>query len=222
MAAPRRPVASDFLFWGGYDRSAMNRLYEGPAVAAEHIPDDLPQDLRDLLLETNGYIGMGGALHFRGVGDVPDWHSLERVWRGDEALSELYDDVAPDDVPFAQDCLGDQYLLREGRVLCLQAETGEIESLDTGIAGFVLRAMADPNKVCGAGFVARLKDEGHELAPGELINVYPPLCFEEAAGGVSLHAVPALELLAWHAELARQLATAEDGERVEIDVEPMR
>lgn len=199
----------------------MNRSYEGPAFDPGYRPDGLPDDLFDLLAETNGYVGMNGSLHFRGIGDVPDWHSLERVWRGAEALHERYAAVLEADVPFAQDCLGDQYLLRDGKVFCLQAETGEVEALKTGLGGFVLQAMAKPDDVCGAAFVRRLADEGHELQPGELIHVYPPMCFEEAADGVSLRAVPALDLLDWHADLALQLAEIEDGERVKIEIAPM-
>ncbi len=37
--------------------------------------------------------------------------TLRQVWIGEDRLSRLYPAVNADDVPFAQDCFGDQFLL---------------------------------------------------------------------------------------------------------------
>lgn len=71
-------------------------------------------------------------INIRGASANPDWHSLRRVWIGEDCLSQLYPDVNDDDVPFAQDCLGDQFLLRSESVLRLHGETGEVEDLAIG------------------------------------------------------------------------------------------
>jgi hypothetical protein len=44
----------------------------------------------------------------------------------------MYSEVKIDDFPFAQDYLGDQFLLRSGSVLRLRDETGEVEDLAIG------------------------------------------------------------------------------------------
>ena len=40
------------------------------------------------------------------------------------------------DVPFGEDCMGDQFLLRDGVTHKLAAETGEVESLGVGLREF--------------------------------------------------------------------------------------
>src|SRR5262245_55500400 len=94
--------------------------------------EKLPADYRDFLRHINGCVLFGGGLHMRGCTDDPDWHSLRRVWVGDHRLSALYSTVQADDIPFAQDCLGDQFLLRSNSVIRLDGETGDIEDLGLG------------------------------------------------------------------------------------------
>ena len=70
-----------------------------------------------------------GGLHVHGACLDPGWHSLRHVLEGPEALYRLYSVLAPTDIPFAQDALGDQFILRQGIVHRLAAETGDLEAL---------------------------------------------------------------------------------------------
>jgi len=80
----------------------------------------------------------------RGARSSPEWHSLREVWKGEAALHTLYADVRPSDVPFAQDCVGDQFLLRDGEGVRLEAETGELSLFAPGLASFSEAANANP------------------------------------------------------------------------------
>ena len=82
-----------------------------------------------ILSDANGFILHEGALHVRGVSFAPEWHSLRAAWRGPSAFHTLYESVLSTDIPFAQDQVGDQFLLRDGRVLRVSAETGEVDAL---------------------------------------------------------------------------------------------
>lgn len=62
------------------------------------------------------------------------------------------------------------------------------------------------------------QQRGGALAPGELINVYPPFCTLEAGNGVEMAAVPAVERRVFLAELARQLP-ADGAFRVVVDTD---
>src|SRR5581483_2945881 len=110
-------------------RRAMVGLDTACFVGAQ--PDDntvlarLPRDYTDFLQSINGCVVFGGGLHIRGASANPNWHSLRQVWIGEDRLSRLYPGVNADDVPFAQDCFGDQFLLRSGSVMRLHGETGE-------------------------------------------------------------------------------------------------
>jgi hypothetical protein len=56
----------------------------------------------------------------------------------------------PEDVPFAQDAVGDQWLLRDGRVVRLLAETGDIENHDDDLVGFGAAADRTPIDTLGS------------------------------------------------------------------------
>jgi hypothetical protein len=122
-----------------------------------------------------------------------------------------------EDVPFAENALGDQCLLRDGEVIRLYAETGSVERTGLGLAAFLAAALADPVDVLALQPLMQLHREGQTLAPGQLVNAYPPFCTEESRHGVSLRPVDAEEQRAFLAELCQQLKPVADGSRIEID-----
>lgn len=184
--------------------------FVGPEPDDREVLERLPVDLRGFLNNANGVIAYGGGLHIRGACFNPEWHSLRRVWMGEQALHARYAHVEPGDVPFAQDAVGDQWLLRAGSVLRLLAETGEVESMSVTFAEFVLAVGRDPAETLGLGPLMQFQADGGMLEPGHLLNVYPPFCAQESGNGVSLSAVPTAERLDFLADLARQLP--DDGE----------
>jgi len=111
--------------------------YRGPQEHDEELLARLPGPLRSLLSQINGFILMGGAMHVRGACELPAWHALEDAWTGERALSSSYEAVDPEDIPFAEDALGDQFLLRGGSVDRLRAETGAIEVLGQSLFEFL-------------------------------------------------------------------------------------
>jgi len=191
-----------------------NASFIGPPQSDPKTMAKLPPELRDLLVTANGFIVFGGGLHVRGVCDVPDWHSLNRVWTGDHALAQLYAAVRPDDIPFAQDFLGDQFLLRSGLVIRLSGETGEIEDTGLDLMLFLDSAQENPDRFLSLGLLRQFERDDGPLEPGKLLSVYPPLCCKEAADGASLRAISAMERIGFLADFARQISSAADGTRI--------
>ena len=186
--------------------------YQGPDIDDAAILERLPAALRRLLGSVNGFIQFGGGLHVRGACRQPDRHALRVAWDGDTALHTLYAHVTPQDVPFAQDCVGDQFLLRDGEVLRLDGETGDIRPQAGGLVSFLAAANADPVDYLMMQPLLQLLDEGGTLDPGQLICAYPPFCTVESGKGVSLRAMCALDLIRSHAHVAAQLPP--DGSRI--------
>ena len=118
--------------------------FTGPPVDDDETYVRCPPELRRMLDEANGVVAFGGGLHVRGACREPDWHSLRAAWDGPLALHDLYDEVLFEDVPFAEDALGDQFLLRDGQVLVLRAEDGQIDGTPHGLESWLAAVVADP------------------------------------------------------------------------------
>ncbi len=190
--------------------------WQGPPLPSSADLSDLPTALAGLLGQLNGFILRGGALHVRGIADDPPWHSLRRYWNGDGALVESYRSLKPEDLPFAQDCVGDQFFLREGVVWQLSAETDDAESLELSLFDFLANASAAPIDFLSAEPLAAHLEAGHELRPGQLLFAYPPFCVGEAQD-VSLKAITADEVIRVHASLATQIRDLPDGAQISIE-----
>jgi hypothetical protein len=195
-----------------------NVTYTGPRIDDDEIVEALPPELANLLRRTNGFIAFRGGFHVRGACLAPPWHSLRAAWRGPESFSTRYRAVGPADLPFAEDALGDQFILREGLVSRLAAETGEIEPLNQPLLRFLEAVRADAVGTLGLQPLLRFESEGGILEPGQLLSVYPPFCTKESANGVSLRAIPAAERHASLASFAEQIADLGDGSTIDVVV----
>jgi hypothetical protein len=192
--------------------------YIGSEITDSEILDGVPEGYRRLLNQTNGFILFDGGLHVRGAVLSPDWHSLRKVWLGDLALHKLFSAIEESDLPFAQDCLGDQFVLRGGVVHKLNAEEGELTSLNLDLTTFLSKAEEDPVGFLSLQPLLRFYNEGGRLEQGQLLNVYPPFCSEESAQDVSIRAVPMFERLGFLSKLAAFIGSIGKGQKFRINV----
>ncbi|MBK8257843.1 MAG: hypothetical protein IPK82_34895 [Polyangiaceae bacterium] len=193
--------------------------FVGPAFdGGSVLLDLLPDNLVGLLRQINGFILFDGGLHVRGVCSSPNWHSLESVMTGSGALHANYPALLPSDVPFAQDCVADQFVLRERVVYKLESETGRFESLGLSLPEFLGAVQAEPVEFLGMDPLLRYQAEGASLMPGQVLHVYPPFCTKESAKGVSLKAVPVNEALTFLADFSRRVWALGAGETFRVKV----
>lgn len=195
----------------------MDFDYSGPPVDDLATLGRVPRDLRELLERRNGFIAFGGGLHVRGACSEPRWHSLGYWWTSDDALHRQFTAVLPTDVPFAQDALGDQFLLRDGEVHRLVAESGAIEQLGMGVRGFLDAAERDPDGFLMLDVLAAFRAQGGRLAPGQLLSVHPPFVAVESQNGVSMKPMPVAERIGALAALARTVERLPDGARLRLE-----
>jgi hypothetical protein len=169
----------------------------------------------NLLQRMNGYVAYYGALHVRGACREPLWHSLRYAWTGDGALHRLYPNLSVDDIPFAEDAIGDQYVLRDGAVHQLSGETGEVTSRGMDIVAFDAAVRANPFEFLVLGPLQQFIDEGAELRPGDLLSVMPPLVIDREPGErTSVRAIPARERIEWLAMFARKIHDLPEGAHI--------
>jgi hypothetical protein len=191
-------------------------FYIGPPVDDWDILRELPDNLHALLQQINGCTLFRGGLHLRGACQEPAWHSLREAWRGEHALHKLFPALQESDVPFAQDCLGDQFVLRGGLVSKLSAEDGQVEGLNLSLGEFLEAAHRDPLNFLSLFPLEKFRRGGNELEPGQLLSVYPPFISKESTQGISLKAIPAHERLRFLADLARQVSALAEGEKLQL------
>jgi hypothetical protein len=193
--------------------------FTGPPLTDGDLLVRLPANLAGLLRQINGFIQFHGGLHVRGACHEPDWHSLRDAWDGEAAFWRLYPEVNEAAVPFAEDCMGDQFLLRDGVIHKLAAETGEVESLGVGLREFFEAVAADPVEFLSLHPLLQHQEDGGRLEPGQLLAAFPPFCTKESADGVSLAAISTDERRRFLADMAAQLRDVPEGDAIEFRVE---
>jgi len=193
--------------------------YIGPKLDEEaEILAALPDNLVSLLKQINGFVQYGGGLHLRGVCNSPEWHSIGSMFHGKFALNKIYTSISEEDIPFAEDCVGDQFLIRDKEIIKLFSETGEIEKYGYGLSTFLDESSKNPVDFLGMEPLLQLQSNGSSLEPGQLIHVYPPFCTKEAKNGVSLKAVPSNEVLHFLYDFSKQISGLGENERVEVKI----
>ncbi len=180
-----------------------NITYRGGPIDDPEILPHLPPEIQEMLQIENGFILWNGGLHFRGACKEPKWHSLRAAIEGKKSLISLYSTLKVGDIPFAQDCMGDQFILRKNAVLFLAAETGELEQFSSDLDEFFSKAAQDPEEYLNINLE-------YHLEPGDLFHAHPPFCFE-SEGDVSLRAIPAQQVIAFHAHFASEISNLPNG-----------
>jgi hypothetical protein len=195
-------------------------MYLGPPINDSEILEALPPELFNLLRRANGYVAYHGGLHVRGACREPEWHSLRAAWYGPLAVHRLFPAVHVKDIPFGEDALGNQFVLREGMVHRLDAETGELDSLEVDLSNFDAATRADPIGYLALQPLERFRAEGGMLEPGQLLSVYPPYVFRESGDGASFRAIAGADRLGFLSELAAALRDLPDGTTIVIPPPP--
>jgi hypothetical protein len=193
-------------------------IYSGPPIADETVLDRVPRELRTALRARNGCVAYRGAVHVRGACLDPAWHSLRAACEGPTAFPVLYPALSPDDVPFAEELFGDQFILRDGRVLRLTAETGDLEGTAESVEAWFEQLLEDVAGLLGYEPSAALARVGGKLGAGQLVSVFPPLVVDAGEQPRSFRAIDALDCRGALAAFARQIRDLPDGAPVEIKV----
>lgn len=193
--------------------------FQGPPVATAEIPAEVPKGYAFLLSQINGFVAFDGGLHIRGHCTEPAWHSLPAAWHGPDALHTLFPALRPTDVPFGQDCLGDQFILRSGLVHRLCGESGELEPMEVAWSEFLRRVEDDAVGFLGLQPLRQFLRDGGALAPGQLLNAVPPFITKDAAKGVFLKPIPVADRLSFLAQLAKSVSGMADGQVFQFAIE---
>ncbi|MFT6323069.1 MAG: hypothetical protein ACJAWO_000616 [Halieaceae bacterium] len=172
----------------------MNQECDNPDLI-----NNLPPEMKAFYHEVNGLVAYNGGFQIRGIGTGPSWNSLEDYWTGENALHKIYPKLSPEDIPFAQDCMGDQYVYRGGSIWQLLTETGDWDDLELEFDEFIDEVIEDPIEFLALYPLIEFMDAGKELQPGELL--VPSIPFSvETEEEYTFTKAPITERLAWLAD----------------------
>ena len=181
-----------------------NITYLGDKIDDFDLFENLPDYLKHFYSITNGFVAFNGGLHIRGCVKSPKWHSLREYWIDDTKLSDLFNSIDKDDIPFAQDCFGDQYVIRENIIWRISAETDEIENLEICFNDFLEVAKTNPFELLHIE-----KIEPNTLEPGQIFNVFPPFCVDSSE--YSFKPVKIEEQIKYLSDFSKQIKNIPDG-----------
>jgi len=191
-------------------------LLKGGEITDMETFESLPEDLKEFYSQTNGLVAFQGGLTIRGCVTEPTWFSLAEACNGEFAVSEVYENVDETDIPFAFDCCGDQYFLRDGIVFRLCGENGEIESYDIDIWEFIESAIAEPEDYLDLQPLHDFMNDGGKLKPGEMLHIYPPFMVEESLDGVYILPAPIRKQMDFLRNFYLQIKDLEDTTSLDI------
>ncbi len=178
----------------------------------------IPEELKSLLDQINGFIQYHGGLHIRGICENPEWHSLQEVMNGKFALHKSYANIKETDLFFAQDCMADQFFIREDCIYKLYSESGEIEFKGNNFSEFMNKSIENPIDYLEMQPLLQFQTDGNNLIPGKVLHAVPPFCTEQSENGVHLGAIPITEALLVLPDMAKVISNLKEGEAFDIEV----
>ncbi|MCG8388139.1 MAG: SMI1/KNR4 family protein [Cytophagales bacterium] len=191
-------------------------IYQGDSISDKQTFNSLPKELQNFLEQVNGIIAFGGGLQIYGCVKQPDWFSLRTAWN---ELLRTYEQLTSNDIPFAQDCMGDHFVLRNSQVFYMNCETGEIDNLELNFNEFLREAISNPVEFLSLNPLLQYRKDGGTLEPGELLNAYPPFSMKaEPERMYSIKNVPALEQRSYLADFYKQTKNLKDGQQIKVKV----
>lgn len=177
-------------------------IYRGEAPVDQELAARLPDELRQFYEEANGLLAYNGGLQIRSCTQDAHWNSLGHYWTGETALHHTYPNLTSSDIPFGQDCVGDQFFLRDDSVWLLSAETGEVVDMEASFDEFLENCIEDPVEYLAMEPLVHHLDMEGPLAPGHLVHVVPALSLELPEDTpYHIDSLPVSERLAWLKEL---------------------
>ncbi len=177
------------------------------------------EGLRGLLHERNGFFAFDRALHVfpSSILEAPVM-TLEK-WNDPSTWTSAYGDAASDDLFFAEDLFGMQFVLSDQRVFTFDPETGDRTPAADSISAWVELVLDDPAVVVGSQLAGEWQRRNGALSEGRRLVPVKPFILGGDFDLANLRDMSSVEAMLYRADLARQLRDVPDGSQVELQVE---
>ena len=188
-----------------------------PSVLIENqrLASALASDLSALLSARNGFHAFEAALQVYPVqseGEVLgilDWNRRE-TWKHE------YQGLADDFLCFAQDVFGNQFALREDKVILFECETGRQSAFATSMEDWSEKVLASYDVATGYSFARSWQLANRPLAPGERLFPVKPFTIGGEYNTHNMRAMDGTALLRFFGNFALQVRDKPEGANVRL------
>lgn len=178
----------------------------------------LGQELTELLGVKNGFFAYDRALRVFPLGKTEEGFDLEE-WNSAELWRSAYGDILTgEELFFAEDIFGEQFLIREGSVWRFDPETGEQEAFAPTLDEWAYRILDEDQIEVGTLFA---NDWTHLHGPLDARKRLIPRRLFTLGGQFELEnlfAADAVKAMRFRGEFARQIRDLPDGTEIELEL----
>jgi hypothetical protein len=179
---------------------------------------DMPDELKDLLARSNGFVAFESALHVfpsaaahDGGVTVESWNARD-LWR--TGFGRLPDDL----LFFAEDIFGGQFAFGPQGVVSFDPETGGVALIADSLEGWAARILEDIELLTGFPLAHSWQQCHGQLPRSQRLLPKRPFVLGGDFAIDNLYPLNAVEGMQIRAELARQIATLPEGAAVTFKV----
>jgi hypothetical protein len=178
----------------------------------------VPEILRHLYQQANGFYAFESALHVLPVGrkagviDLATWNA-EGLWR------DSYEDlVAPDWTFFAEDVFGVQFVVTEGGISTFDPETGDLERQAADAEEWAAAIIADYDFLTGHSVASKWQSLYGPLPLGSRLMPKIPFVLKGEMTVPNLYVLDAVKGMRARGDFARQIRNLPEGAQVTLRV----
>ena len=142
---------------------------------------------------------------------------LER-WNAPDLWCDAYDDLAADCFFFAEDVFGNQFAIRQARIVSFEAETGQIEDVADTLEEWADQMMEDYEYLSGYPLAHAWQELNGSITAGSRLVPKIPFVLGGEFNVDNLHELDAVKGMRWRGDLAIQIRDLPDGASIELKV----
>jgi hypothetical protein len=188
----------------------------GPSLRPAPVAAQIPEPLKPMLMQKNGFYAFGPALFVRPWGaDVRGnclWWNATSTWRNE------FGGEGDDLLFFAEDIFGFQFAIHPNGFYQFDPETADREYMGKDVYEWAETLMGDLEFFTGAPIAERWQELNGALPAGKRLAPPVPFAFGGEFEAEQLGAITDVELMRFRGDIYMQTKDLPDGARVEFDV----
>jgi hypothetical protein len=192
------------------------RTYNPASDAISH-SGDIAASIGEVLAARNGFFCFESALRFfpstsvKSSWGMSEWNS-PALWKAD------YRGIADNVFCFAEEILGRQFVIHDGKIAVFEPETGELENVASSLEEWAAKLLLDYRQMTGHVFAHAWQSVHGPLQPRHRLMARTPFVLGGEYAIENLAALDSAQMMRSLGNLAFQLRDLPDGAKVQFQI----